>query len=178
LHGTFGKVDEAEGTRFFERAIAAKDASAADGLAYWLFYTKKTPEARKRALEIWRAGMAYEDVSNLANNYAWALCTFDDPAFRDGKAGLAVSAKIEDPTVGQIDTIAACHAAAGDFATAKKKQQEVVDGFVVLLAEQDKSTGGKAVAKDVQKQRDAQMAEFKSRLALYAAGKDYRTDKQ
>ena len=176
LHGTFGSVEEAEGTQWLERAIASKDVGGADGLAYWLFYTKQTPEARKRALEVWRAAMEYEDASAVANNYAWALCTIDDPALRDGKSGLAASAKIEDPGFGEIDTIAACHAAAGDFAAAKAKQQEALDAYLARLAKQAEVE--KTVEKDVQAARDAQVAELKERLALYAAGKDYRTSKQ
>ena len=172
LHGTFGSVDEAGGTQWMERAIAGKYIGGADGLAFWLFYTKQTPEARKRAMEIWRAAMTYENVSLVANNYAWAMCTIDDPALRDGKSGLAASAKIENPNFGEIDTIAACHAAVGDFAMAKTKQQEALDTYLKWLAKQAKAE------KDIQDARDAQVAELKERLALYVAGKDYRTSKQ
>ncbi|KGQ18429.1 TPR domain containing protein [Lysobacter dokdonensis DS-58] len=179
LHGGFGAVDEAEGTKWMQRAIADRDAAGADGLAYWLFFTKATPEARKRALEIWRASMDFDAVGDgLANNYAWALCTIDDPTLRDGKTGLAATAKIDNPTIGEIDTIAACHAAAGDFAAAKAKQQEVIDLFAADLAAADKLRGGKPRDKDAQKQIDDQLATFRERLALYASGKDYRASKQ
>jgi TPR repeat protein len=177
LNGDFGSVDEREGTRWIERAVAGNEEDAINGYAFWLYYKKATPASRKQAVQVWRDAYA-RDIESVANNYAWALCTTTDEALRDGKTGSAVAATIPSPTFGEIDTVAACHAAAGDFAQAKATQQSAIDQFKVFLDRLAKARGGKPPSKDDQERYDAQQQELQARFALYAAGKDYRTDKQ
>ncbi|MGN7726168.1 tetratricopeptide repeat protein [Luteimonas sp. 22616] len=164
LRGDLGKVDEVEGQRWMERAIAAKEAAAYVEYGAWLFYTKDTPDSRRRAMEIWSQGVELGQ-SMAANNLAWALCTSPDDAIRDPKHGLEVGAKIGDVDEidpGFLDTVAACHAATGDYETAVRMQNNVVERF-----------DGQAKARP----GDTAMAETAKRaagrLALYQAGKPY-----
>jgi TPR repeat protein len=177
LTGTFGKVDEREGQKWLERALAEEDVGAAVTYTQWLFWTKKTPEARKHAIDLWKQSEAWSGGGDtILNNYAWALCTVDDAAWRNGAEGLVAALKMDSTSFGDIDTVAACHAAAGDFASAKVQQQKAIDLYAAYLAQEEKLRAGQALDAELKKGRDAQMDELKSRLTLYAAGKDYRTN--
>jgi len=163
LMGEFGPVDEREGTRWVERAIAGgnKEVSASYGM--WLF-NKGTPASRAKAVDVWKTGVRNKDDA-AANNYAWALCTADVPGFVDGKAGLATANEmgpVDDLPWGFQDTVAACRAAAGDFAGAVALQKHVLDGWRADLAQQEATD---ATAKQTKK--------LEARLALYEAGKPY-----
>jgi len=69
------------------------------------------------------------DTAGL-NNYAWALATSPDPRLRDGARALQVArralATLNAPDPGYLDTLAAAHAATGDFAEAVRIQSEAL----------------------------------------------------
>lgn len=164
LRGAFGKVDEVQGTQWSERAVVAKDPAALLEYGAWLYYTKATADSRRRALELWTQGVDLDEPGS-ANNLAWALCTapFDD--IRQPQRGLEVSARIgdvDDIDAGDLDTVAACHAATGDFAGAAEMQRRVVAKFADEAAQSPDEAG---VASTI--------ARMKARLALYEAGKPY-----
>lgn len=194
LNGHLGAVEEREGVRWVERAIAGGDRSTASDYGYWLYYRKGTAEGRARALTVWRAGLARDDYG-IANNLAWVLCTtpFDD--LRDPAAGLKVAAKLgdaQDMDIAELDTMAACHAANGDFPKARELQALAVDRLVRARAEEAAAKAAQSQrAKDkVAKASAARNAGsaatedkpapaedpdgYQARLALYAAGKPYR----
>ena len=111
-----------------ERAVAAKEPAAFVDYGAWLYYTKNTPEARSRGLALWKQGADLEGGMS-ANNLAWVLCTapFDD--IRQPQRGMEASTRIgdvDDIGAGELDTVAACHAATGDYADAVRLQRRVV----------------------------------------------------
>lgn len=198
LNGHLGAVDEPAGVRWVERAIAGGDKSTASDYGYWLYYRKGQPEGRARALAVWRAALARDDYG-IANNLAWVLCTtpFDD--LRDPAAGMKAAAKLgdaQDMDVAELDTLAACHAANGDFAKARELQAMAVDRLARARAEEAaanaaQSRGAKdkvakaSTAKDARSAASSSATEdkpapaedpdgYQARLALYAAGKPYR----
>ena len=162
LQPDHGAVDEAAGVGWMERALASKDVQAQREYGSWLFRYKGTPEARARALALWAAGDEAGDESSR-NELAWALCTAPAPVLDAGR-GLAVAKRMgaaEDLPIAWLDTLAACHAAAGEYARAVGLQARVVQRV-------EAQAGGdpEAVAKRLQP--------FRERLALYTAGRPYR----
>ncbi|MDN5781860.1 MAG: sel1 repeat family protein, partial [Luteimonas sp.] len=170
LRGDLGRVDEVEGRRWMERALAGKEPSAYVDYGAWLFYGKNTPESRRKALELWKQGSELE-YPIAVNNLAWALCTAPDDAIRNPALGLEASAKIGDVdeiNPGHLDTVAACHAATGDYATAVRLQQSVVEQF---------DRQARALPDDESMVETAKRAT--TRLELYRAGKPYlETDRE
>lgn len=166
LRGEFGKVDEAEGTRWMERAIEGKQEYAYADFGHWLYYRKQTPQSRNRAIELWRTGMAAgSDVAS--NNLAWALCTSPDAAIFDAKAGLATTERmgdVDDMDSASLDTVAACHAAAGDFKRAADLQARAIE-----LLKEDQDTPATATASSDEDDTQG----YHDRLALYAKQQRY-----
>lgn len=154
--GSFGKAEPAAARRWFERAIAKGDDRARRDYGSWLVH-EATPADRARGIALLRA--AIDSDSEIArNNLAWALCTspFDD--VRDGRAGLEVARGLGDPAkldAGTMDTVAACHAAASEFARA-------VDVQAAALAATPDAPLYAAMRKNLEK-----------RLALYRDGQVY-----
>ncbi|MBX9624874.1 MAG: hypothetical protein K2X82_13800 [Gemmataceae bacterium] len=91
------------------------------------------------------------------NNLAWLLATCPDPKLRDGKRAVELAARVvaasDGKVAGHVDTLAAAHAEAGDFAEAVKHEKRALADPGYEL------TSGKAA---------------RARLALYEAGKPYR----
>ena len=165
LHGRLGPVDEAEGTRWAERAMAGGSKDITANYGYWLFYKKATDASRAKAVDVWRKGARAKD-DGAANNLAWAYCTAPVDSFRDGKAGMQVvgeMGKVEDLAWGYVDTVAACRAASGDFAGAVELQKKVVVQWQQQIA------GFANASADIVKQT----REVQERLALYEAKKIY-----
>jgi TPR repeat protein len=173
LGGELGEVDEAEGRKWMQRAIAGGDKHASDSLAFWLFYRKNTAASRQEGLALWRkALLAHED--GVANNLAWALCTspFDD--VRNPKAGMEAVAEIgADTNLAEIDTVAACHAANGEYEKAKTLQRDVIAQYEKVRVNQAAARAGAKSDEKVDASVEAQMQEFRDRLALYASGNPY-----
>lgn len=151
------EADERDGVRWVERAIAGGDTGAASNYGYWLYYRKGTDASRTQAIDLWRKALARGD-DGVENNLAWVLCTTPFDALRNPKEGLAIVDKmgsmVDMPTA-WLDTVAACHAANGDFTQAQRAQREAI-------ARLDDDT-------DVE-----EAGGYRERLALYADGKPYR----
>ena len=167
LNGRLGDVDETEAMRWLEPAIEAKHDGAMVDYANWLYYTRDTPASRSRARDLWQLGDD-EGFVMASNNLAWALCTAREQAERDPARGLRIALKMDeghDLGSSQVDTVAACHAANGDFASAAREQQAALDelgGFAAGVLDDASSA-------DV----EDTMQGFRERLALYREGKPY-----
>lgn len=163
LKGSFGAVDEVEGVRWMERALAAKEETAYSDYGYWLFYDKDGPQAKARGIDIWSLGDA-ANITNASNNLAWALCTAPGHWF-DPKRGLIAALHmglIDDLPTSLLDTLAACHAASGNFQKAVEVQARAVARMTKVVAEYHSD----------ENQKD--LTGYKERLALYQSGKPYR----
>lgn len=163
LVGDFGARDEAEGIRWMERAIADGNADAYVGYGSWHFYRNgNAPQTRRRGIELWLEG-AEAKADWALNNAAWALCTAPEPEIFDAARGLDLARRMQneeaDLAPAKLDTVAACHAATGDFEEAVALQQEVVESLT-------------------DEERSAQATEgvdtMVGRLALYRTGERYR----
>lgn len=157
LNGEFGQPEEHEGRKWIERAMQGGNLGAYDAFGYWLF-ERRTPDARRQALETWRKAIALGGEDSV-NNLAWYQCASPDPAVHDPKAGLEVIealAKKHDLDPAAMDTRAACYAANGDYARAAELQSEVIEKVRAL-----------------QPDSPERLRQFEDRRALYAAGKPY-----
>lgn len=122
-HGLFGKADPASARKWFDRAVAKGDAAARTEYGTWLV-RDRTSKARAEGLALLRQAAASDSLL-ARNNLAWAQCTSQYDDVRDGKAGLEVARAMGDLAkldAGRIDTVAACHAAAGDYPEAARVQ--------------------------------------------------------
>lgn len=161
LNGSFGEADEAEGMRWLERALKAKEARAYIDYGAWLYFTKNTPESRVKGISLWAEGDA-EGYTTATNNYAWALCTSPYPDIFDARHGSEIALRLGDLETmepGYLDTVAACHAANGEFKRAIELQTKAAGQLAALEIEPIKS--------------DAQPPGYQRRLALYTAGQRY-----
>jgi TPR repeat protein len=159
-----GLYDEAEATRWADRAMrddsAEQAVSARSAYGTWLVGHKDAVR-RMRGLALLRESLRLakgEVVTHANNNLAWALCVSPFEDVRDPAEGLSVALRMDQAKLppGELDTLAACHAANGDFPAAVRVQQRAIDGLPRDAA--GKPTGGDGIV---------------SRLALYKAGKAY-----
>lgn len=173
LNDDFGKGQEAEGRKWAERALAGGDDSIASDYGFWLVYRADTRASRKQGLAIWRNALE-SDNAYVANNLAWALCTSPREDVRDGKAGLEATRKMRRPLdMAEIDTVAACHAAAGDFAQAQALQRDVIARYSTMVEGQAAARPKGVPETEADRQMREQMQEFRDRLELYVDGKPY-----
>lgn len=129
LRGQGGPVELVEGERLMQAAIAAKAEEARLEYGNYLYYVRDTPESRARALELWKAAGTEGDEVSI-NNYAWVRCVSRHADVREGADGLAWARKMGAPSTlsaSHLDTLAACHAAVGDFVAAAETQQKAID---------------------------------------------------
>ena len=140
LQGEFGEPDVDEADRWLQQALDAGNELASVDYGAWLYYTDASPSSRLRALEVWEQG-ADAGLAMSANNLAWALCTSPDEAVADPARGLDVALAMEaahELGAAEVDTVAACHAANGDFAQAIRVQQSalvMLDGMAARNAD-------------------------------------------
>ena len=163
LEGDFGKVEEAEGTRWVQRAMKAGHSDAYTAYGSWLYYTKDTKESRTKGLELLSRAHA-DGNEGASNNYAWVLCTSPRVEIYDPKRGLEVSAKlgdVETMDAGALDTVAACHAANGDFRQAIELQTRAARELAAYDTPQQAA------------ERKGKPPGYERRLDLYKAGKRY-----
>ncbi|KFN43580.1 tetratricopeptide repeat protein [Arenimonas oryziterrae] len=157
INGDFGQVDEKEGERWFQRGLDAGDVQVMDTYALRLYYKKGDAASKARALTLWREVVRKQP--EYGNNLAWALCTSPEAAVYGPAEGKQVTDKLGDPadlSPSTIDTVAACHAASGQFDRAVTLQEQAIAGM--LEAEPD----------------NASIAQMRERLAGYRSKKPYR----
>ena len=177
LNGRMGPVDEPEGMRWVERAIAAGEEGVAADYGYWLYYRKGTAASRTRALDVWRKASERGDAS-ADNNLAWTLCTAPFDEVRNPGEGLAIVSKMGDTVdmpVNLLDTVAACHAANGNFAEARRAQAEAVAQIDAMRAKRAEARA-KAVASDAPAQSAAARRVAKAKAEPDAAEAVAATD--
>ena len=166
LQGELGDVDTAEGIRWMERAIAADTPSAYVDYGAWLYYVDKAPGSRMKGVRTWEDAHA-KGITLASNNLAWARCTSPDPEVLDARRGLEVAMAMGDPLElgpAEVDTVAACHAAAGEFERARELQSLAIEQVAVQLP-----ADGNADVDDVA----ASLEGFRQRLALYEGRQGY-----
>lgn len=169
LAGTYlmpdeGKPDETQGLRWLQRAIDNGSDMAVVQYASWLYYDRNTAQSRSQAVAMLDKA-ATAGNSGAINNYAWILCTSPLPEQYDPKRGMALIGKLgsfDRARPGPTDTLAACHAANGDFATAVKLQEVAARQLRAAEAPEDAAKRGNRTAG------------YERRLALYKAGKRYQ----
>ncbi len=132
LNGKFGVPDIPEGESWMKRAISAGSEEATVAYGSWLIKHAPDTASRARGRKLLAEGKGADNMFTR-NNLAWALCVSPHVDVREPVAGLAVAkrmeAKIDDLGPGDIDTIAACYAANGDFARAIVLQDRVLAGL-------------------------------------------------
>ncbi|GAA4794668.1 hypothetical protein [Lysobacter hankyongensis] len=157
-----GPLDAAAGERWLQKAVAAGSNRARSEYGMWLYASDpRSPERRRSGIEIMRrADPKGDGYVEVANNLAWLLCVSAHADVHDPAAGLAVAKTVEGREGigwGVVDTVAACYAASGDFATALRLQQRAFDALP--RDANGKPQGSSGIAQ---------------RLALYKARKAYR----
>ncbi|MCA9691949.1 MAG: hypothetical protein R3A51_11895 [Nannocystaceae bacterium] len=156
-------------------ALAGDDAGAVSRLRAALALRPDDPELHHRlgaALDVAGdrkgAAQAYERAFTLApavitirNSHAWRLATSVDDALRDGARAIEVARPLleeEYARASLVDTVAAAHAEAGQWAEAAATQ--------ALAIERLRVTGGD----------DEQIADFERRLVAYREHRAWRED--
>lgn len=161
LQGIAGTADEAEGERWMRRALKGNAEAAFADYGHWLFYVKNTGPSRARALELWSQGDA-AGYASATNNYAWVLCTSPHDDAYDPRRGAEAARRLGDPELmspAHLDTLAACHAAVGDFDRAVELQTRAAKQLA---------------AYETEPARDDRSPGYERRLALYRAHQPYR----
>lgn len=159
MKGDFGVPEVAEGEAWVNKAIAGGYTPAIDGLAFHYFYRVGEKAGRARALEMWRGALDAEDNQLVLNNLAWVLCATPHEDAYSPEEGVVIARRLAESEFlpsGEIDTIAACLAANGEFAEAVTRQEEAIAELVQYNPEDDSLPG------------------MRDRLALYRSGKAYR----
>ena len=114
---------------------------------------KPAIEAYERALKL------NPELTASANNLAWLLATSDDDRLRDGQRAVQFAQQIcsseQRRTPGNLDTLAAAYAEAGQFEHAVRAANQAIE-----LATQE---GKQGLA-----------TRIRQRLALYKSGKPFR----
>ena len=159
LDGTFGKADPVEGERWLKRAADNGSVEGRSRYGSWLLTHAGDAQTHARGIALLRAAAQDGDLEQV-NNLTWYQCVSAFPEVRDPAAGLIAAKRMQrEPqslAPGYLDTVAACYAASGDFATAARLQQQVIDALA-----HDSAT------------RDPDEQPLYDRLALYRAGKAY-----
>lgn len=155
LEGRLGRVDEKNGARWIERAIAQGDPEARAAYGSWLI-GRPTAAERSRGAGMLEALLAEAQHDGARNNLAWARCVSPHADIRDPAKGLTVARPMEDDPrteAGAMDTVAACYAATGDFDKAVALQRRAMEMGKVGESDEDSTMPG--------------------RLKLYRAGKAF-----
>ena len=156
LTGRLGRIDEKNGVRWMERAIAKGGLDARASYGSWLV-GRPDAAARGRGVAMLEAVLQEEkEDTGARNNLAWARCVSPYADIRDPAKGLQLARPMEDnpATSGaEMDTVAACHAATGDFDKAVALQRRAMEMAKVDETDEESTMPG--------------------RLRLYQAGKAF-----
>jgi len=158
-----GRIDPKpgeDGERMLQLAVERGDVDSMTLLGMSIHSGSIATGDAEHALDL--LARAAEKGSLIAlNNLAWIRCTAVDPAYHDPAKGLVHARALalgRELPVSQRDTVAACHAANGDFVTA-------IDIQKTLLAELE------AEGRDAEETRH-----FREALALYEQSQPFRED--
>lgn len=101
------------------------------GLVQRAFVYGKSAEFEKEHTDLQRALELKPNDASVQNNLAWALATCPEEMLRDGRKAVQLATKACEANQWKspltIDTLAACHAEAGDFDKAVEMQQKAMD---------------------------------------------------
>ncbi|MFZ5723916.1 MAG: tetratricopeptide repeat protein [Pseudomonadota bacterium] len=139
--------------QWLEKSAARDHAPALDTLASFHYRGVIVPRNYRRARELFEQAAAHQYLPAV-NNLAWLLSTCPDDSLRDGARAIALLGPVMDRSVQMMDTYAAAHAEAGQYAEAVAWQRQAVAGI-----------GSTA---------DPRMPATLDRLQSYAAGKPWR----
>lgn len=117
--------DPAKGMQWLRKAAAAGDADALTALGNAYANGAGGKLDMHVALDWWRKAAAKGSTTSN-NNLAWWYCTSADPAIRDPAAGMPFAQWLEekdDLDPASRDTVAACHAAQGEFDRAVEQEE-------------------------------------------------------
>lgn len=130
LRGDFGAVGT-HAREWLGKAADAGHARAANELGIVLFYNRDGLGRDARAGMARIESAAGSGNNQARNNLAWMLCTVDIAELRDPQRGLGVSKllahEVASDVPAWVDTLAACHAAVGEFEQAAQALQTMVD---------------------------------------------------
>lgn len=128
-----GQFDETEAMRWADRATSGDAPEAKSVYGAWLV-ERADAVRRSRGLAMLRDALKSagpDEQIGVSNQLAWPLCVsrFDD--VRDPPAGLTIARALDEAVLSPavLDTVAACHAANGDFPEALRLQQRAADGL-------------------------------------------------
>lgn len=126
-----------DGAALLRTRAESNDAEAQYELAL-LLLGNQIPGAERRESLDWleRAQASSEDALNLLS---WILCTHHDPGLRDPPRAVPFAAdlrKVADGRPAFLDTVAACHAANGQFDQAVSLQQAALDALAPTASEE------------------------------------------
>ena len=145
--------------RALMRKAARTSQIAQDQLASAFWFGRGFAQDRREAARLWQRLVVAGHALGI-NNYAWALCTSEDDAVVDGAKGYELALRATAGAgvpYGYLDTLAACEAADGDYDSAVRTQQRVIERF-----------------QREQPEAPSNVARFRARLELYQSKKRYR----
>jgi TPR repeat protein len=154
------------------KALLLQDADKGDVESQWMLgmnlYHGRYGEPDVAGGVDWLQRAEKAGSRQARNSLAWYQCTSRNPEVADHAAGAeraeALDAPETNPDPAELDTLAACRAAVGDFERAASLQQRAIDD---VLAMGELAEGSDAASS---------LARFRDRLALYRDRKPYVAD--
>ncbi len=162
ISGRFGEADPETGMNWIRRSANQGFVPAMLSYAARLYAGDNVAPDREGAFHMFEK--ALETESPLAfNDFAWLLCATPHEEDVDALRGVALMESIDTSLPQHLafaDTLAACHAAAGQFANAVDLQRQVLEA-----------------ARSQEDMSETSLADFAGRLELFERGQRY-TDPQ
>ncbi len=145
------------GIAWLRKASDGGDMASTESLAFNTWLGRGGAPDPAAASQLWQRAVDAK-YTPAYNNWAWVLCTSPDAGLRDAKRGLDLMRELQTLVqldFGSNDTLAACHAADGNFDEASRVQQDVI------------------AAAEAEGSEAEQLARLQARLALYQKGSIY-----
>lgn len=117
LYGKSGPKNPKAGIGWLKKAMAQSNKLAAQDYADALFNGYGVKRDTGKAIHLWQTALDQGYLTSI-NQAAWNLCTTPDPTLFDPKRGMHFADALEQSfgvEATELDTVAACHAANGDF---------------------------------------------------------------